>query len=40
MVIFLQDFGVLRLKELGGKMINMGFNGNNAFQSNGTNVTL
>ncbi len=40
MVKFLQDFGGLRLENLGGKMVNvMGYN-NNVFQGNQTSVTL
>jgi hypothetical protein len=40
MVKFLQDFGGLRLENLGGKMVSvMGYN-NNVFQGNQTSVTL
>jgi hypothetical protein len=40
MVKFLQNFGGLRLEDLGGKIVSvMGYD-NNVFQGNQTNVTL
>jgi hypothetical protein len=36
----LLNFGGLKLDELGAKLINMGYDGNNVFQSHKTSVTM
>jgi hypothetical protein len=40
MLKFLFKFGGFGLEELGGKLVNMGCDGNIVFQGNGTNVRL